>query len=250
MKKFLFIDLDDTIFQTPGKCPPLEELRPAAYLKDGSVCSFTTLRQRAFLEMAEREMTLIPATARNRNAFGRVGIPFSDYAILDYGGVILAPDGEPDDFWLDKMRMEMQKALPGLISIKTRIDRFSEAAGLSNRARIIDDYDISFYGVVKDAQKIAQRLEVIEREVVAPWIATEGNDYFIHRNGNNLAILPNALNKAYAVEYVSAKLKAAHGDILTFGMGDSRSDARFMSACDYAILPKGTQLADLTLGML
>jgi len=33
-------------------------------------------------------------------------------------------------------------------------------------------------------------------------------------------------------------------------MGDSRSDARFMAACDYAIIPTGTQLAALTVGAL
>ena len=38
--------------------------------------------------------------------------------------------------------------------------------------------------------------------------------------------------------------------IMTFGMGDSRSDARFMAACDYAIIPRGTQLSALALEAL
>jgi predicted mannosyl-3-phosphoglycerate phosphatase (HAD superfamily) len=86
--------------------------------------------------------------------------------------------------------------------------------------------------------------------VVQPWIAEGGREYFIHRNGNNLAILPNALDKSHAVAYVSEKLRQEHGEILTFGMGDSRSDARFMAACDYAIVPGRSQLAGLTLGLL
>jgi UDP-2,3-diacylglucosamine pyrophosphatase LpxH len=144
----------------------------------------------------------------------------------------------------------MQAALPGLRELAALIDAWAERTGFVGRARLIEDFDTPFYLVVKDADKIAARLEPIEREVVAPWI-TEGNrDYFIHRNGNNLAILPNALNKSHAVAYVTQRLREQHGDILTFGIGDSRSDARFMAACDYAIVPRGTQLAGLTVGAL
>ena len=250
MKKFLFVDLDDTLFQTPGKCASLEGLQPAAFLKDGSACSFTTSRQRAFLAMAEREMTLIPATARNRDAFSRVALSFHDSAIVDYGGVVLTPEREPDDFWLEQMRGEMRHALPGLVCVKQLIDRFAPTIGCDGQARIIEDFGVPFYVVIKDPQKLAERLEVIEREVVAPWLAAEGREYYIHRNGNNLAVLPRTLNKARAVDYVRTKLVALHGEIVTFGMGDSRSDARFMSRCDYAIVPGGTQLANQTLGAL
>ncbi|PWF55102.1 HAD family hydrolase [Massilia glaciei] len=250
MKKFLFVDLDDTLFQSSGKCGPEEELHPAAFLKDGVACSYTTARQRAFLAMAQREMTLIPATARNRDAFGRVGITFSDYVIVDYGGVVLAPGGEPDEFWLAKMRAAMAAALPGLERIRDLIDAYAESSGLGGKARIIEDYGVPFYVVRKDPEKRSEPLEQIEREVVAPWIAGEGREFFIHRNGNNLAILPKTLNKAHAVEYVRARLTEEHGQIVTFGMGDSASDARFMSACDYAIVPSGTQLAKMTVAAL
>lgn len=251
MKKYLFVDLDDTLFQSSGKCGADDaDLHPAAFLKDGSAISFSTARQRAFLAMAQREMTLIPATARNREAYGRVGITFSDYAIVDYGGVVLAPGGAPDPFWLDRMGAAMRAALPGLERIGALIDQFSAQAGLLGRSRIIEDFGVPFYVVVKDPEKRAERLELIEREIVAPWCAGEGKDYFIHRNGNNLAILPNALGKAHAVRYVCEKLSQQHGPILTFGMGDSSSDARFMSACDYAIVPSGTQLAKLTVAAL
>ena len=50
--------------------------------------------------------------------------------------------------------------------------------------------------------------------------------------------------------YLRAELEAEHGPIVSFGMGDSRSDARFMAACDYAIIPNGTQLAALTVAAL
>ena len=248
--KFLFADLDDTLFQSLEKCDGCDNLQPAAFLKDGSAISYTTAAQRAFIAFAQDGMTMIPTTARNLNAFQRVGLPFASYAVLDYGGIVLNPDGSLDAPWLARMQDAMHAALPGLHELAALIDAWAARTGFGGRARLIEDFATPFYLVVKDPDKIASRLEPIEREVVRPWIDAGGRDYFIHRNGNNLAILPNALNKAHAVAHVSARLREEHGDIMTFGMGDSRSDARFMAACDYAIVPSRTQLAGLTVGAL
>lgn len=250
VKKFLFVDLDDTLFQTPGKCAGEVDLQPTAYLKDGSACSFTTPRQRAFFEMANRDMTLIPATARNRDALSRVDLKFSSYSIIDYGGIVLEPNGTVDAVWLETMKIDMARALEGLkIAIKI-MDQYSEGVGFKGRARLIEDYATPFYVVVKDPDKQAERLERIERDVLAPWIATTGQDFYLHRNGNNLAVLPNTLNKVRAVKYLCQRLQVEHGEIMTLGMGDSQSDARFMASCDYAIIPSGTQLAALTVAAL
>jgi len=243
LKKFLFIDLDDTLFQTIGKCAEIEHLHPAAYLKDGSACSFMTKRQRAFFELMRAEMTLIPATARNSDALSRVDLPFTSYSIINYGGVVLEPGGVVDDSWLEIMRGDMELAKVGLKSLVKIIDEYSCLKGLKGRARLIEDFSIPFYIVVKDPNKVTENLEMLERDIVLPWINTIGQDYFIHRNGNNLAVLPKTLNKARAVAYLRKRLESEYGEIMTLGMGDSKSDARFMSECDYAIIPSGTQLA-------
>lgn len=250
MKKYLFVDLDDTLFQTLGKCEHVANLQPAAYMVDGSPISYSTPRQRALFELMQREMTLIPTTARNCAALSRVDLPFSSFAIVDYGGVILEPGGAVDQTWLDTMRDDMQHALAGLHEVIQLMDDYSARVGLAGRARLVEDCDTPFYVVLKDPDKRAERLEQVENEAVAPWIAGAGKDFFIHRNGNNLAILPKTLNKARAVAYLCQRIKAEHGEIMTFGMGDSKSDARFMASCDYAIVPSGTQLAALTVAAL
>ena len=251
MKKILFADLDDTLFQSIEKCAGVanDALRPAAFLKDGAPISYTTPGQRAFFDFAHAGMTIIPATARNLNAFGRVDLPFASWAVIDYGGVVLQPGGDVDQQWLTRMEGAMRAALPGLQELAQHIDAWAERTGYGARTRLIEDFGVPFYLVIKDPEKIGARLEPIEREVIQPWLDS-GQDYYIHRNGNNLAVLPKALNKAHAVAYVSERLRAEHGDILTFGMGDSKSDARFMAACDYAIVPRRTQLAGLTLETL
>jgi hydroxymethylpyrimidine pyrophosphatase-like HAD family hydrolase len=247
VKKFLFVDLDDTLFQTPGKCPSETDLRPVAYLQDGSACSFSTPRQRAFFELMAREMTLIPTTARNHDALSRVDLTFSSHAIIDYGGVVLTPDRTPDGEWLALMRADMALALDGLKEAMEVIDRYSTKAGFKGKARLVEDYGTPFYIVVKDPDKQAERLAQIEREVLLDWVASGvGQNFYLHRNSNNLAVLPKTLNKARAVQYLRQQLQVEHGEIMTLGMGDSQCDARFMAACDYAIVPRGTQLAALT----
>ena len=250
MKKYLFVDLDDTLFSTIAKCATDADLQPAAYYKDRTVCSFTTAKQRAFFEMMAASMTLIPSTARDRDGFNRVDLPFNSYKILNYGGLILKPNGEPDAWWSEHMRAQLAPALPGLRHAMSLIDSYADSIGLKTRARMIEDGGQPYFIVAKDPDKLGERLAPFHTEALAPWVAGEGRDFYIHRNGNNLALLPNALNKARAVEYVTRLLREQHGEILTIGMGDSRSDARFMAACDYAMIPNGTQLGALTVGAL
>ncbi|MET0323289.1 MAG: hypothetical protein ABW069_21425 [Duganella sp.] len=254
MKKFLFVDLDDTLFSTLGKCASQTGLHPAAYYADQSVCSYTTARQRAFLALMDPATTLIPATARHLDAFSRVDLPFSSYKILNFGGLVLGPDNLPDAAWMAQMREAMTAALPGLNQAVDVINAYAAQQGLAARARVVEDGGLPFYALIKDADKQAERLAPIETEALAPWLAGSGAGagcgFYVHRNGNNLAVLPKALDKAVAVEYVARLLRAQYGEILTLGMGDSRSDARFMAACDYAIIPTGTQLSALTLGAL
>lgn len=256
MKKFLFADLDDTLFQTREKCDARlagrdsGELHPTAFLKDGSPISYTTAAQRAFFSFVHDGMTVIPTTARNLDALQRVDLPFASYAVIDYGGIVLAPDRSIDSVWTERMRDAMHIALPGLQELAALIDDYAARTGFAGRTRIVEDFGIPFYLVLKDPGKNAATLEPFEREVVMPWLAAAGRDYYPHRNGNNLAVMPNAVNKAHAVRHVTALLRREHADMITFGMGDSKVDAAFMAACDYAIVPRSTQLSGLTVDRL
>jgi hypothetical protein len=248
--KFLFADLDDTLFQSLEKCRTSDGLEPAAFLKDGAPISYTTALQRAFFSFAQDGMTVIPSTARNRDAFSRVSLPFSSYAVLNYGGMVLTPDGAVDTVWQGRMQDAMHAALPGMQELAGLLDAYAVQTGFGGRTRLIEDSGTPFYLVLKDPQKGADTLAPFELEVARAWLADGNKPYYLHRNGNNFAVLPNALNKAHAVRYVIEQLRQEHGAIMTFGMGDSRADAAFMSACDYAIVPCRTQLAGLTLEAL
>ena len=245
MKKFLFVDLDDTLFQTSRKCQGRDDLRPVAFLKDGSPNSYTSDKQRALFAVLAQEMTLIPATARDLDAFLRVDLPFDQHAIIEYGGVILLPGGQPDLPWLARTQAQMALAHTGLQAIRQLIDAYAQAQGMKGRARIVEDFATPFYTLIKDPDGDEGTLAQIEAAVLRPWVAGSGCDYWIHRNGNNLAVLPKSLNKLHAVNHLLAQFRAQYGTIISIGMGDSRSDAGFMTACDYAMLPQRSQLADV-----
>ncbi|MGQ0592716.1 MAG: hypothetical protein ACT4QB_08715 [Gammaproteobacteria bacterium] len=248
MERFLFLDLDDTVFQTRAKCGPESDLTAAAYLKDGSAISYCTSRQRALLEMFGRELRIIPTTARNLDAFSRVALPFSEMSILDHGGIILDAGREPDRPWLERMQ-RLTRSIAGLLhDLAAGIAIWGRHRGIEVCPRIIGDCGLDLYVLVKHAKGDTAALQAMLDGCVQPWIARAGAAFKTQLNGNHLAILPAFLDKAHAVAYVIERLTERYGDVLTFGMGDSMSDRDFVLLCDYALVPRGTQLYASTLG--
>lgn len=248
MKKFLFLDLDDTIFQTRFKCPEHDLFMPVAYYANGEICSWMTKKQAAFFEWLHQEMILIPTTARDEDAFSRVKLPFVNDAILNHGGTILQPNRQPDPVWHEQIVIQIQEKQTDEILKKLgiMINHFAEEHGFSGRVRFVETQGTLLYLVLKDPAWKEGSLQRVQQACLAPWLATaEGADFYIHCNANNLAVLPRFLNKTHAVQYVLTRLQKNYGDFLTFGMGDSYTDAPFMAQCDYALIPPQTQLGQM-----
>jgi hypothetical protein len=239
MRCVLFIDLDDTIFQTRPKCPAGEAVRPAARGRDGTPLSFMTERQGALLDVLFRAATVIPTTARNLNAFRRVDLPFEHVAILDFGGVVLLPDGTLDVSWDAEIRPRALDLAPDLDALLGTVERFIAARQLGAYARIVSDFDMPLYLVVKHANGDGSRLDPIREELNGH---IDRERFFIHYNSNNLSVVPRFLGKEKAVRHV---LRRHFGNepVLTLGMGDSLTDAPFIELCDYSLLPRASQLA-------
>jgi hypothetical protein len=246
VQPFVFLDLDDTLFQSRAKCPAEDDLYAAAFLSDGSAHSFMTTKQRALWQLLETNMTVIPTTARDWAAYRRVDLPFRSWGILDYGGIIVDPSGVPDEAWFEWMRPAMRDTLDGLRQALETAEAFAEAHGLAVRVRIIEDFGLPFYLVAKYREGREADLDRLQREAVEPWVEAHAGAYRLHRNGNNLAVLPRALGKEHAVRHLIGRLRGEHGDILSFGMGDSLIDGAFMAECDYLLTPRGSQLFERT----
>lgn len=239
MQIALFLDLDDTVLQTAPKCPAGESVRPAAYRRDGTPLSFMTVRQRALLEMLLREARVIPTTARNLESFRRVDLPFKDIAILNFGGVVLLPNGTIDPSWDERVRPQ---ALAHGAELKTHlraVERFISARRLGASSRLISDFEMPLYLVFKHLGGDSSKLQPIHEELKA---TADLDRFFIHANDNNLSLVPRCLGKEQAVRYVIER-HLGPAPTLTLGMGDSLTDAPFLDLCDYAVLPRASQLA-------
>jgi len=247
MRTLVFVDLDDTLFQSLQKCPIENALHPVAYLRDRSANSFMTAKQRMLWQLLDDNTLIIPTTARDYDSLYRVKLPFRSWCILNYGGIILTPAGVPDPYWHQRMTTASEAAISDLtavlILINTAITRYALAA----HSRLITDFNLPFYVVVKYRAGHIADLDQLQQMVVTPWLMTH-HDYQLHRNGNNLAVLPRSLGKEHAVRHLIERLSCEYGELLTIGIGDSLIDSAFMAECDYSITPRGSQLFKETLG--
>lgn len=255
MRMFLFTDLDDTLFQTLRKCKVPHEnvdtalqeydLTVGALSREGLPLSFMTARQRHLLNMFSTA-SVIPVTARNLDAFQRVRLSFSHGAVLNYGGMVLLPDGSEDMVWQERMRRHLKPHQNILTETAEYLTHFAEREDLPVRIRVIRAADYACYVVIKNVDPQQCFLERVRNEGVD--YLKDRAEWCVHLNDNNLAFIPAVLNKAHAVKYVIQTYIAPLGDdFLTLGMGDSLVDLDFMNICHYALVPSGSQIQKVTL---
>ena len=246
MQSYIFLDLDDTLFQTLRKCgtdanADDPKLAARAYLPDGSPNSFATDKQQWLWEWLERGFKIVPVTGRDGLAFERVVLPFQEEVVLNHGAVILNKQREIDSVWMSGMLNRLPAYHNKLIELWALVEDYcTQHSGFN--ARLVVDFNITWYGVIKHADRTEKTLQQVLFAVIKehPYIL-EGSLYW-HLNGNNLAVLPKILNKESAVSFLLKKYHQQYPEILTFAAGDSHSDAAFLALCDYAIVPKHTQL--------
>jgi hypothetical protein len=242
MRPYVFLDLDDTLFQTRPKCPAGAKLHVAASAPDGTPNSFMTEKQRALFTWLDESAVVIPTTGRNQSAFRRVHLPFRHGAILNFGGTIVDEAGEIDAPWHARIREELAPQAPALEDARAGIEAFCRRHAIEAHARVIGDFGLDLYVVVKHAQGDVAALTRVQREHVRP--RTDEARFRIHLNGNNLSIVPHGVSKERAIRYLlEGRLATAEGR-LTIGIGDSLTDAPFLLACDFGLLPRGSQLAE------
>lgn len=244
MLKIFFTDLDDTLFQSHGKAAPGSDWRPAAFLGDSSPISYQSPVQQQALALFEREMLVIPVTARNHDAFQRVDLRFPAEAIINYGGTILEANGDPDAAWHARSSASAHKVIELLERWVEGLEREATRLEIDVSIRLITDFGLPFYIVAKARSGEREAAIGLLREAAARLrLRAAFSEVRIHANGNNLAILPKWLDKGHAVAYLIERYRTREPALMSFGMGDSLIDLGFMAACDYMIVPAGSQIA-------
>lgn len=238
-RPLVFVDLDDTLFQTARKMGDVE--RFAATLDvEGNPNGYMSSTQKQFIEWLLDTADVVPVTARSVEAYSRVRLPFTHGAICAHGGVILSATNEIDQAWNARMADELahvQDRLDGLSAMTLQI---GEELGYSLRGWVVEEIGLKHYIVTKHNEARDSVLHEVLDEVRKRNLL---DDLYVHGNGNNLAFLPHGLRKQLAVQEWISRDKAIHGERPLMGFGDSISDLGFMGECHFWATPRIGQLA-------
>ena len=244
MQSYIFLDLDDTLFQTLRKCPlgaDDPQLQARASLADGTDNSYATHKQQWLWQWLAQGFKIVAVTGRDSLAFNRVTLPFQEEVVLNHGAVILNKQRTIDQVWMAGMKQNLPVYHEKLFELwQVIITYCKQDTGF--KTKLVEDFDITWYGVIKHAASTERALTPLLNDIIKRHPYIKDGSLYWHLNGNNLAVLPKIINKESAVSYLMAEYKKLHPDLLTFGAGDSHTDAPFMGLCDYALIPKNTQL--------
>lgn len=240
MNNYYFLDLDGTAFSSRRKLAhlPLERLEPAATGKSGEPNCFSTAQHRALISQLSKNGHIIPVTGRNLESFSRVKIEFQNYAVLNFGAIILNPDGSLNTDWDTIQRPKIHSFASELNNAYRQWHSISDNHQLGLRIQFNSDFDMHLQVVAKSPQGDAKRVTELRNRYEE---LTDISKWRIHHNDNNLAIMPKCIGKEHAVKHLLEKVYCTEPRTL-FGLADSNSDAPFLDLCDFCVIPTDSQL--------
>jgi hypothetical protein len=254
IKPYALMDLDDTLFQTERKIDAWqvptaepEHLVCATVNKQGEPLSFMSQRQASFFNWLLASTDLIVVTARDRSEIKRVKLPFDSWQVLTHGAIILTADGQLLSEWQQHMYSK-------LAPLQDKLNQLSELFASHSKSEQshlvftphVDSFDngsvneeLTIYLAIKHAQKDHQALIDLAKKLPT-LIRDFEQDFYVHVNANNLAILPHSVHKRHAVQF----LLENHLDHQrpSFGFGDSLADLPFLQLLDWYGMPSRGQM--------
>lgn len=250
IKPYTLMDLDDTLFQTQRKIDAWnlptaehENLVCASVNKQGEPLSFMSQRQSIFFNWLLVSTELIVVTARDRSEIKRVKLLFNSWQVLTHGAVILTPNGQLLSDWqqhIYKQLVPLQDNLNQLIElIMSNYENSHNDLVFTPHTDSFNKTDLSIYLAIKHIQKDHQALEDLAEQL--PTLLPDFEQYFyVHVNANNLAILPHAIHKRHAVQFLLENCLDSQRP--SFGFGDSMADLPFLQLLDWYGMPNHGQL--------
>lgn len=235
-KPLIFVDLDDTLFQTHRKSTPTPLHQLATTDKSGNPLSYMLPKQQIFVNWLLASADVIPVTARSVEALSRVHIDFKSGAICSHGGTILDANQQVDLEWQAQQNTASREIDDLLQQLPDALIEYAKPLG-SIRTWTVEENGGKIYTVAKQNDPEPLFLSKIINELPEDVL----KHCYVHINGNNLAIIPKFVSKQKAVEFFINKYDP-NRERAILGWGDSLSDAGFLACCDWFGMPKNSQL--------
>lgn len=224
-------DLDDSLFQSARKAGNSEGAIPVVRSSSGREIAFQTREQQALSAWLFATSRVIPTTGRSSKWVSRVDLPFADYAICSFGGIILTPEGKPEPRWYSHIENQCRLHQAEMEALAAFCRDTVQSLGFDVRVKISTDQglplSISLKHNKRDETETAQLAAVIKEHLPPQW--------WMHLNGRNMAVCPPFLGKDIAVKWFLAELAGPHD--LVVSLGDSLSDLVYMTLSDFALVP-------------
>lgn len=239
-RPLVFVDLDDTLFQTARKMAAGEPRLVASLDVQGQPNGFMTPVQEQWARWLLSCADVVPVTARSREASSRVRLPFRHGAICSHGGSLLHSDGSLDRDWHGQMSDALEDVQARLPLLSEALLAIGNELGAALRSWVVAEAGLHHYVVAKHNGSDDAVLAGVLAQARARGLL---DGLQVHLNGNNLAFLPKGLGKRLAVGEWLRRDRACHGDRPVMGIGDSISDLGFMDLCHFWATPTHSQLA-------
>ena len=241
MRLIVLTDIDDTLMQTQRKCVGVADLSVGALSKTGTPGSFMSGKQRRLWALLETQADIrIPVTARTSEALARVDLAFADGAVCDFGATVLAPGGRIDTGWQQHMqacsrRLRQGECFDALLDmLGFRRDHLKAERHVVGEVPVFATFRCAASEAQQDIRADVERL-------LGLWGVSDS--YYLHCTDRDVTVLPRFVSKAAAVQHLAAN--GAWDNDLVLALGDSLSDAGFMSLADYFVIPSASRLATL-----
>lgn len=241
----IFSDVDDCLVVSNRKKVEGLPAYPAGTNRDGEYISHFNSHHVALIRAFFNAGLVIPVTGRNTDALLRLELEFHGYKIVSHGGMILDGDNKPLDAWMDYREKSIDEYADYLEEFSAAIEMIDSDESLGLAVKVVSDSGYPMYLCVKSKAGEEDGLDTV-LDILSK--ISGGNSRFqhnIHRNGRNLAFLPEHVSKAAAVEFLKKLLYSPHTPKMYIGVGDSHSDIEFMTRCDYMIAPNGSQITEM-----
>ncbi len=254
IKPYALMDLDDTLFQTQRKIDAwnlptaeIENLVCATVNKQDEPLSFMSQRQASFFNWLLASTDLIVVTARDRSEIKRVKLPFDSWQVLTHGAIILTADGQ----LLSKWQQLMYSKLAPLQDKLNQLSELFASHSKNEQSQLVFtphidcfnngsvEEELTIYLAIKHAQKDHQALIDLAKKLPT-LIRDFEQDFYVHVNANNLAILPHAVHKHHAVQFLLDNYLDHQRP--SFGFGDSLADLPFLQLLDWYGMPSRGQM--------